>query len=238
MRSLLILIVLSLAAAPAFAQILGPAPGTYTSLGGDFSEGVFSESWVDPPHNNGVVNNTIHAWDNGMGVEWQLYCPSLLNVTVILDTRDTNGNGFVKYSTDYTGGTLWLSKAGPWGHNQIDFTATITLFNVTSTHHYAGWQLVNIVSDIIFTGMFDPPVEEEQCFEYVLSNGAITGSTGMGMTLPAGYPPFLDYYTCPTGTVALGAWGTAEDISLTIYGDCTVATEPSTWGKVKSLFAE
>jgi hypothetical protein len=236
MRSLLILAVLTLVVTPVLA-VEGPAPGTYTTLGGDFSEGVFSESWVDAPYNNGVVHNTIHAWDNGMGAEWEVYCPSLLTVTVNFDTR-VDGNGLVQYETQYIGGKLWLSQAGPWGNNEIDFVASITMFTVTSTHHYAGGQIVNIVSDIIMFGQFDPPVEQgegAQCFEYALSNGVITG---MGTDLPVGYPPFLDYYNCPEGTVGVGAWGAATDISMTIYGTCTIAAEPSTWGKIKSLYSE
>lgn len=149
MRSLVVLALLALVVAPALS-VEGPTPGTYTTLNGDFSEGVFSESWVDPPCNDGVVNNTIHAWDNGGGVEWEVYCPSLLQVVIVLDIRDANGNGFVKYSTDYAGGRLWLSQSGPWEYNEIDFTATISMFNVTSSHQYAGGNIVNIVSDILF----------------------------------------------------------------------------------------
>ncbi|UCH82944.1 MAG: hypothetical protein JSW50_10765 [Candidatus Latescibacterota bacterium] len=241
MRLMLLSAVVALIVTPALA-VEGPTPATYSTLAGDFSEGHFSESWVDPPYNDGVVHNTIHAWDNGQGVEWRVYCPWLLNVTVNFDTRDQNGNGFVQYETDYSGGTMWLSKWGPWGHapdpDAIDFTATITMFKVTSTHQYSGGVPVNIVSDILLYGQFDPPVEEQQCFEYALSNGEITGNTAVGMTLPAGYPPFLDYYDCPGGTVTQGAWGDATDISITIYGTCTIPTETSTWGKIKSLYSE
>ena len=58
------------------------------------------------------------------------------------------------------------------------------------------------------------------------------------MPFPAGYPPLLDYYSCPAGTAPLGAWGIAHDITLTICGNCTVDTEPSSWGKIKSLYTE
>jgi hypothetical protein len=165
-----------------------------------------------------------------------VYCPSVSVVTLIVDTRDQNGNGFVQYSTDYTGGTLWLSKTGLWGWNEIDFTATIDAFNVVSTHLYFQGQQVSVDSDIRFSGHFEAPVED-QCFEYVLSNGAIEGTTDYG-PLPAGYPAFLDYTSCPGGTVTWGAWGIAHDITLTIYGDCTVPVEESSWGKIKSLYAE
>jgi hypothetical protein len=223
-------------AVPAFA-VDGPAPGIYKSQFGDIMEGFFSESWVDAPHQEGLVHNTIHAWDASQGVQWKVYCPSIGVVTLVFDSRDASGNGFVQYSTDYVGGTLWLSKTGLWGHNEIDFTATIDVFNVVSTHLYAGWVQVSVVSDIRFNGHFDPPVEG-QCFDYVLLNGYIEGTTGLGMSLPAGYPPFLDYYNCPAGTVAWGAWGLAEDITLYIYGDCTVATKESTWGKIKALYSD
>lgn len=234
MRLAVWLIVLTLIAVPALA-VQGPTPGIYKTQWGQMMEGTFSESWVDPPYHEGLVHNTIHAWDNNQGVQWHVYCPSIATVTLLIDTRDANGNGFVQYSTDYVGGTLWLSKTGPWGSNEIDFTATIDLFNVVSTHLYMAWQQVSVDSDIRFNGHFDAPVTD-QCFDYVLSNGAIEGYTPM--PFPAGYPPFLDYYNCPAGTVSYGAWGIAHDITLTIYGTCSVGTEPSTWGKIKAIYTE
>lgn len=242
MRFALFVVVLALVVGPAAAQnYLGPIPGVYKTQFGQMMEGVFSESWVDPPYHEGMVHNTIHAWDNMQGVQWEVYCPSILSVTLLIDTRDQNGNGFVQYSTNYTGGKLWLSQTGSWAPVQpaplppIDFTATIDVFNVVSTHLYYMGQRVSVDSDIRFAGHFDPPVED-QCFDYVLSNGAIEGYTPM--TFPAGYPPFLDYYNCPGGTAPYGAWGIAHDITLTIYGSCSVGTEESSWGKIKALFEE
>ncbi|RPH76709.1 MAG: hypothetical protein EHM80_14080 [Nitrospiraceae bacterium] len=235
MRVLLSLVVFSFVVTTAFA-ISGPSPGVYKSLGGSLMEGVFSESWVDEPHREGMAHNAIHAWDNAQGVQWRLYCPSIATVTLLVDTRDQNGNGFVQYSTDYSGGSLWLSKTGPWGHNEIDFIAIVDEFNVVSTHIYYLGSQVSVDSDIRFSGHFDPPVFG--CFEYVLSNGAIEGTTGLGMQLPTGYPAFLDYYNCPSGTVSWGAWGIAHDITLTIYGSCFVPTQDTTWGGIKALFSE
>ena len=243
MRFVLMLVVLALMVVPAVAQnYLGPIPGIYKTQFGPMMEGVFSESWVDAPYHEGVIHNTIHAWDNMQGVQWRVYCPSIAQVTMIVDTRDANGNGFVQYSTDYTGGTLWLSQTGPWAPAQpfplppIDFSATIDMFNVVSTHIYYMGQQVSVDSDIRFNGHFDPPVEPGSCFDYVLSNGAIEGFTPM--PFPVGYPPFLDYYNCPTGTVLQGAWGIAHDITLTIFGSCTIATVPTTWGNIKALYGE
>jgi hypothetical protein len=243
MRFAILVVVLALMVVPAVAQnYLGPIPGVYKTQLGQMSEGVFSESWVDAPHQEGMIHNTIHAWDNMQGAQWHVYCPSISHVSLLVDTRDGNGNGFVQYSTDYAGGTLWLSQAGPWAPVQpvplppIDFTATIASFNVVSTHIYYQGQQISVDSDIRFMGYFNPPVEPGNCFEYVLSNGAILGYTPM--PFPAGYPPFLDYYNCPTGTTSWGAWGIAEDITLTIYGHCTIATEESSWGKIKALYSE
>jgi hypothetical protein len=70
MRVLVWLVGLAVIALPAFA-VNGPKPGVYKTQFGQMMEGVFSESWVDPPHHEGLVHNTIHAWDNGQGVEWQ-----------------------------------------------------------------------------------------------------------------------------------------------------------------------
>ena len=237
MRFVLWIVALALMVGPALA-VQGPTPGVYKSQYGQIMEGMFSESWVDAPHQEGIVHNTIHAWDNSQGVQWKVYCPSIVSVTLLVDTRDGNGNGFMQYSTNYTGGTLWLSKMGAWGEGAagIDFTATIDAFNVVSTHIYFMGQQVSVDSDIRFNGHFDPPVGPQYCFDYVLLNGAIEGYTPM--TFPAGYPPFLDYYSCPTGTVMSGAWGIAEDITLTIYGTCTIGVEPTNWGRIKAMYAE
>ncbi len=238
MRVMLWLAVLAFMVGPALA-VQGPTPGVYKSQYGQITEGLFSESWVDAPHQEGIVHNTIHAWDKYQGVQWAVYCPSVVSVALLLDTRDANGNGFMQFSTNYTGGTLWLSKMGPWGEGAsgIDFTATIDVFNVVSTHLYWNWQQVSVDSDIRFNGHFDPPVGPGYCFDYVLLNGAIEGTTDFA-PLPAGYPSFLDYYNCPSGTVVWGAWGIAEDITLAIYGNCTVPAEPSSWGRIKALYGE
>jgi hypothetical protein len=56
------------------------------------------------------------------------------------------------------------------------------------------------------------------------------------MPLPGGYPDFLDPTSCSTGVLTQGAWGTATQITVVIYGDCTVPVNDATWGQVKSLY--
>jgi hypothetical protein len=35
-----------------------------------------------------------------------------------------------------------------------------------------------------------------------------------------------------------GGWGSVTEIAIRIKGECGIAVEPSTWGKVKSLYGE
>lgn len=44
--------------------------------------------------------------------------------------------------------------------------------------------------------------------------------------------------SCNTGTLTRGGWGSVTEMAFQITGDCQVGTEPSTWGKVKSLYGE
>ncbi len=235
MKSLAVFAVLILVAVSVFAE--GPTPGVYKSVTGQIMEGNFSESFVDAPYHDGVVNNTIHALSyDGMdlGGQWQVFCPSILNTNLIFDGV-VGGNGFVEYGTDYVGGTLWLSGTGPWGDGTMDYEAIVDQFYVHSTHFFQDGVRYAVISDIRMTGHFDLPVE--QCFTYEIANGEILGA-GTILDKPAEYPSFLDYFNCPAGTVNQGSWGLVYGITLSIYGDCLVATQESTWGKIKSLYSE
>jgi len=206
-----------------------PIVGTYVP-----DDGKFSESWNGPPYRDGVLGNTIHAWDDQAGVEWIVSCPSIgSSPTVISDLRDGNGAGAVTYSTDYVNGTLWLTRFGPWGDGTEDYTSDVVSFNVVSTHMFADWNTrlwvrsnVTMICDV--RGY-------DNCLEYSIANVAIEGSTDY-FPMPGGFPPFLDPTNCTTGVLTQGAWGPATQVGLTILGDCTVPTDDSTWGQIKALY--
>lgn len=228
MRYLVLVLMLALLAAPALAG--PPTLGTYTP-----NSGYFSESWPNSPYNDGVVGNTIHAYDNTLGTQWIVECGSIINTTLVENAVDVNGDGYRIYSTDYVNGTLWLSGGGPWGDGSQDYMADALTFNVASTHLFAGGTRYAVRSNVTLIAKIRGFVN---CVEYTLTNAAIEGSTEMGMTLPAGYPAFMDPDDCTTGAITLGAWGSATQVSLSIFGDCTVPTRDATWGQIKSMYRD
>jgi hypothetical protein len=194
-----------------------------------FDPGRFSESWMGGP---GQVGNTINAqsWDGStLGGDWVVSCAAIASPpTLESDTRDANGTGDVVYSTIYGGGTFWFSMNGPWGDGTEDYTGTISTFNVTTTYQYANNNLLGIRSNITMSGIFDG---YDNCVEYVISNAAFVGTGGAS---PAGYPPYLNS-SCATGPT-VGGWGDAVQITLNIFGSCTIPVEGKTWGGVKALY--
>jgi len=206
-----------------------------TDLGGQMLVGRFSESWVDPG-SHGQVGNTIDAesFDPtfGLGSQWKLYCASIaLPPTVIGDTR-VNGTGEVSYRTQYAGGIFWISKNGPWGDGTVDYTGTIDNFIVTATYMYVNDQVLGIRANVTTRGSFD---NYSGCFEYTIDNTAFYGDTDTSGPLPVGFPGFMDS-GCQTGTRTRGGWGSVTEIALRVLGNCTVPTQDSTWGAVKSLY--
>jgi hypothetical protein len=218
-------------------QAGAPVQGTYYSFdypGGSFNPGHFSESWAGPGR-DGQIGNTVNAqsWNGtALGTEWMLWCPSIQVLPVLVaDTRDGNGTGDVTWRTVYSGGHFFLGEPGPWGDE--DYNGDLANFIVTATYKFVFGQLLGIRSNVVSWGQIDGYTD---CMEYTINNAAFFGSTDMG-SLPADYPPFLDEY-CSTGMWSRGGWGSVTEIAIRIKGECGIAVEPSTWGKVKSLYGE
>ena len=218
-------------------QAGAPVQGIYRSFdmpGGTFNTGRFTESWVGAGA-DGQIGNTVNAqsWDGlALGLEWKLWCPSIQTPPVLVaDTRDGNGTGEVTWRTVYSGGHFFLGAVGPWGDE--DYNGDLANFIVTATYQFVFGNLLGIRSNVVSWGQIDGYTD---CMEYTINNAAFFGSTDM-MPLPANYPPFLDEY-CSTGVWARGGWGSATQIAIRIKGECGIAVEPSTWGRVKSLYGE
>jgi hypothetical protein len=222
----------------AFPALAGaPVQGTYYSFdypGGSFNPGHFSESWAGPGR-DGQIGNTVNAqsWNGtALGTEWMLWCPSIQTPPVLVaDTRDGNGTGDVTWRTVYSGGHFFLGEPGPWGDE--DYNGDLANFIVTATYKFVFGQLLGIRSNVVSWGQIDGYTD---CMEYTINNAAFFGTTDTG-PLPADYPPFLDEY-CNTGAWSRGGWGSVTEIAIRIKGECGIAVQPSTWGKVKSLYGE
>jgi hypothetical protein len=196
------------------------------SLFGTFLDGRFSESYAGGAQ--GAEGNVVHvmSWDgSALGTEWVISCPVLTGTPVLLDDdRDANGTGFVTYQTFYTGGTLWLSSTGPWGDE--DYTGGIDYYSHVTTFFYFNNVFQTYTTEASVSGTFDGYC---LCFD-ILANGQWHG-TG---ALASGYPPYLDG-DCLGGTVTVGDYGEADDITLSIY-ECASSTEPTDWGGIKALY--
>lgn len=232
MRYLLVILVLCLIAAPTFAT--PPAIGVYSP-----DNGRFSESWKGGQE--GAQDNTINAmsWDNTtLGGQWKLTCMVAAAQAQEIDRDlDEFGTGFIKYETHYGDGVMWLSGNGPWGDGSEDYICTISPvgMTVTSTHQYVLGSRIAVVSDITVGGVFD---NYDNCFTYTLSNAAIENA---GSAVPANYPDFLDE-NCDTGTSVFGAWGTVDDITLSIYSptdvECAIPVSNTNWGQIKAMYKD
>jgi hypothetical protein len=231
---LLVVIVLTIAGVVMAGQ---PLVGIYKSpglSGATMLSGRFSESWVGGP---GQVGNTINAQSldsntNTLATEWRVWCASVLSPpTVEENTIGGDGSGTIVYHTVYDGGYFWLSQNGPWGNGE-DYTGTITDFSASTTYNFLpGGVLLNIVSDIVMQGDFDG---YDGCMTYSINNAAFDGDTNGGPFPTGDYPPLIDS-ACAVGPT-MGGWGIASDITLAIHGDCTIATQKTSWGQVKARY--
>jgi hypothetical protein len=216
-----------------------PVTGSYVSSdlpGGTFYIGHFSESWTAPTFYAGNPGNTINAesWDGAaLGGEWTLHCAAISAPPTFVDNRigpPGSETGTIVYTTDYTGGSLWLGAAGPWGDE--DYDVNVDQFTVVSTHLYVNGVLQpNIVSDVTIFGSFTNYIN---CMTYTIANAAIYGNTIQVGPLPADYPGFTDA-ACVPGPQT-GAWGNTEEITLVIYPTCEVGVEETSWGSVKARY--
>lgn len=216
-------------AAPALAG--WPIVGTYksTDLGGSLDTGRFSESWLDTA---GVIGNTLNlvSWDGSVqGGEWKVWCMSLVSPpTLIIDIRDANGNGQVMVTSYYGGGSLWLSRNGPWGDGTEDYAGEVHVCHMITTYQYASWELIGAVGSINLSGMAAGGRHPIDLSIYLVEYITLTGGT----SVPADYPPLIDA-DCGAGP-ATGTWGDVGEITLSVLPPLPV--EASTWGAVKALY--
>lgn len=210
-----------------------PLDGTYesTDLGGTIPLGRYAESWTMP---NGflMMGNVANgeSWDgSALGTVWRYYCPLLTMATVLVDNVDANGNGNRTYMKSYTGGLVWLSGSGPWGNGDAQYAGPITAYTEFETIQYSNFNRIAAVSNIQATAQFNG---YDQCMNFAVGNMAEVSNTDM-MMKPMDYPDFLDANCGATAT--MGSWWNMFTLTLTITG-CTVDTQESTWGEVKSLY--
>ncbi len=220
-------------AAPLMAQ---PNPGVYKSMdiGGTMLPGRYSESWTAPLGRLTPGNTTNNlSWDgSALGTEWGMSCAEIFGAPVLLFSNVVGGNGFEIWQSTYIGGTCQLEASGPWGGAGAPFVAPYDNYQETVTITYLGGNISSVTSNINFEATF---IGYNDCMSLQIANGLEMGNTDSG-PLATDYPGFLDPFCAATRT--LGSWGDSSDFTLTINGECTVATHEKTWGGIKAMYSE
>jgi hypothetical protein len=228
MRLVTVLLALLLALAAGAVQAGPPVQGNYQSLQGDMLSGRFSESWAGG--GQGQIGNTVHAmsWNGtALGTEWYVACPVLGSTpTLVSDSRDITGTGFVSYRSDYVGGRFWLSGVGAWAGGDAFYAGALDYYIHVTEFLFVYGVPISYVTDVQFGGKFDG-----YCLCLTVIANAASGSSG---AQPSGYPPYLQS-DCSVNTGLTGEYGDVMDITMSIY-PCASGVENSTWGGVKALF--
>jgi hypothetical protein len=211
------------------ACIHAPKGGIYTTENGTMLGGRVSEAWCSGvgPGRPGNTENAM-SWNGAsLGLQWTISGMTIDANGAVETARyfAPNGNGWINYATNYTGGTFWLSGNHLWGDGSTDFTGAVTYYNVSARVSYIAWHEVGVTSNIVMTGTFD---ECPNCTLNMMGNGLLIWKTGYATPKPANYPPFL----C---SAVSGELFDACCPQIEIYCE-PVSTESSTWGGIKALY--
>jgi len=236
MKAVLVVFLSLLTAVPVLAG--PPTNGTYksTDIGGTVLPGRYSESWYPTKLS---PNNTLNekSWDGAvLGTQWWWYCPWVsAPPTLLVNTVNGAGNGIKIWRVTYTGGYCWLDGGGPWAGGDASYTANVDTWNGTITETYANFQEVGTVRNHNITGTFQG--YNSECMNLAIQNTEKIGDTAKTGPLPPNFPDFWYWAPCASvGTVGPGEWGDVDSITFTVTGCQPVATQPTTWGAVKSLY--
>jgi hypothetical protein len=231
MRNAILISVLSAVLVAGAASVYAGPPlnGVYKSSLGQFDEGREASTWVG----GGFLTNgnVIHllAYDGAvLGGDWRITCPYVINVSLVVDLV-FGGNGSRIYQITYAGGTFSLGGSGgqPWANGDASYTGVLTDFTELRTLIFSGGVMVGSDSDFNFNGQVNG--YSQSCLQGI-ANGAWLGNG----VAPAGYPTNLNANCAAGGS---GHWADTRDLTLTIAG-CSVATQPATWGTVKSMYRD
>ncbi|MBD3179938.1 MAG: hypothetical protein GF417_10235 [Candidatus Latescibacteria bacterium] len=215
-----------------------PIDGTYMTMNGTLLPGRVSEAWCSyPTYKAGVPGNMQNAmsWDGSdLETQWRVWGMAIDQNGAVLNAEDIDGNGdgYREYITHYNGGKFWLSGAHIWGDE--DYYGTLDYYRVTSTMTIQGGQVVGIVSNVYFTGVFD---DYAGCaIDYTIASAIRVWASDSGDPKPADYPPFI----CSVDQT--GGYGSDGELfdgcCITCNISCETDAEKSSWGAVKSFYRE
>jgi hypothetical protein len=234
LANILCLLVILLMAQAALAG--PPWPGNYSStdLGGPVLLGRYTEGWAPGggPFGAGTTLNCA-SWDGAtLGTQWKYWCGTQAGPSVLLsNTVNGSGNGNRTYMSTYVGGNFWLSGTAPWGNGDPDYPGVLDSYVEYETVQYSNWVPFAAITNVQMSAHFS--AYPDQCMSYQMGNGLRVSTTDLGQPAPANYPGFMDP-NCNL-TMPDGACWNFFTITLSIM-DCSVKTQDTTWGTVKSLY--
>ncbi len=206
-----------------------PKDGVYSTSNGTMIGGRASEAWcAGGPGRPGDAENAM-SWDGAnLGSQWTMWGMTIDASGAVETGRhiDANGNGWIDYQTNYTGGQFWMSGSHIWGNGTGDFTGTVTYYNVGARVNYLRGAAIGVTSNVYLTGTFDNC--PDCSIEYAISNALSVWQTGAPGTMPGNYPAFLCGAT----------QGELYDVCcavMKVYCNM-IATKTSTWGMIKELY--
>jgi hypothetical protein len=168
------------------------------------------------------------SWGGALGTQWRLWGQTIdaTGAVEVANTVDADGNGYIDYATNYTGGQFWLTGAHTWSLDGQDLTGVLTYYNVGTRVQYMAGQAVGANANVFMTGSFDDCTSCQ--VEYTIANAELVWSSGYGTPAPAEYPALL----CNATTGEL-----FDACCITVLVTCGgIATETQTWGTVKALY--
>jgi hypothetical protein len=231
-----------LVASAAFVYAGPPLSGTWKSTNGDFDEGTATTKWAAGDYLG--VGNTIYgqSYNGGFTNDWTINCPVVVALFPLGAPIGPTGN--FSYLITYAGGYVTLGGPGnPWDGGDAVYTGIIDTYTEIRTIQTASGFIVGAVSDHSVGAHIQG--YPESCVAWAIGNGVLRGGTAPGIPLPfnygvlqnvkgAGYPDYPGG-GCVLGPTGPGHWDDIRDLTVSVTG-CAVATQPSTWGAVKSLY--
>lgn len=229
----------------AVVQAGPPLNGTYKSTLGHFDEGTATTKSAG---NFLAAGNVLYgqSYNGGFTSDWTINCVTVSSAVPLGPPIGNSGNYL--YEITYTGGYVTLGGPGnPWNGGDATYTGIIDEFKEFRTIQVVAGTVRGWTSDYAIQAHIQG--YSESCVEWAIGNGVLRGGTEpqapkpfnrtvapspIPSVKPANYPDFPGA-GCVLGPNGPGTWEDIRDLTLTIAG-CTVATEQSSWGKVKSMY--
>jgi hypothetical protein len=171
------------------------------------------------------------SWDGSVvGSQWAAWGMAIdaNGAVLVSDTVDEFGNGVRTYSTDYIGGSFWLTEDHTWSDGVNSLSGDLNEYNVIARLTIQEGVTVGVSSDITFSGDFTGCSGAEGCvMHFTITEAQLAWHPNFGGTMPLNYPALL----CGAPT------GEAFDVpNITGEITCAVATEETNWGSLKALY--